>query len=82
MRRCVKGLFVSIGWVIVYTIALVVVTPIVLVLEDPQMYTLTLEYALPMLIMTWSICVPIMYGAVFLITPLVMATIEVFSGEH
>lgn len=82
MRRSVKGLFVVIGWVVLYLITMIVLFPVVYAYYDTSIQGIPLEYAIPVLIMLLSVGIPILYTAIGLITPLVMATIEVFDREH
>ena len=79
MRRSIKAVGVLIGWIIVYFATIAIVTPIVIALRDPVTQIISLEYSIPVFIVLMSVGVPIMYGAIFLITPLVMATLEVLD---
>ena len=82
MNRYAKIVLVIMGWLVVYVIILVVVTPIIVAFQDPVIQDVPLEFAIPAFIMGVSITVPLIYGALFLLTPLVMATLEVFDPEH
>jgi len=75
-------LLVVIGWAVFFYAAVLLTAHVVTALIDPRTHLIPLEVVISVLIMTWAICVPIMYGAVLLITPLVMATIEVLDHEH
>ena len=79
MRRSIKALFVIIGWSILFYVSCAIAAPIVLSFRDPIIQAIPLEFMIPALIMAMGISVPVLYGAMFLITPLFLATIEVFS---
>ena len=79
MRRCMKGLLVIIGWAVVFCFAVLIVSPIVSIFVDTSTYSIPLEYVVPMYVIIISVGIPIMYSAVFLIMPLVMATFEVLD---
>jgi len=79
MRRSEKALLVCIGWVVVCIAVVVLVTPIVIAMRDPTTHIIPIENAIPVLVLTISVCLPIAYMAVELITPLFMATLEVLD---
>ena len=81
MKRFVKGTLVLIGWSIVLMVACIIAKPIIYSFTLPN-GLIPIEYAIPAFIMALGVGVPLMYGAIALITPLVMATIEVLDHEH
>ena len=81
MRRSIKAVFVVIGWIVVYCVAILLVTPVIMSFQDPLIQDVPLESIIPALIMAVGVGIPIMYGAIVLIAPLIFATIELFEPE-
>ena len=81
MNRYIKVMLIIIGWVVVFGLAVLLVSPIALSFQDPVLQDTPLHMIFPSLVMSIGIALPIMYGVSFLITPLLMATIEIFDNE-
>jgi uncharacterized membrane protein YvlD (DUF360 family) len=77
-----KGVLVLIGWAVVFLIVSALSRAVIMGFYDTAIQGVPLESAIPVVILTIGIVLPIIYSAIFLITPLFMATLEVFSREH
>ena len=78
MGKYAKVGLVLVSWVSVYIILMILVTPITYLFYDPDIKDVPLSALWPVCIMAVGVIGPLMYGV---ITPLVMATLEVFDPE-
>ena len=78
MRRSIKAILVSIGWMVVFVGVLIIGAPIVGVFARSD-GLVPIENVLLCVGTFYAVIIPLIYASLAIFTPLVMATLEVLD---